>query len=239
MTPSMIASVLVIAAATSSRPVLDALRPDLEKAAGGPVEIRYGETGNLASALRKAPDADLFLASDEKTVQKLAGDGFVVETTVTRCATGSLAVVAVRGGTIDLPRRLDGATALAFVKLPIRHLALVSKKFAPEGALIEEVLAAALILREMKEKLLPVPSSDEAIALVLSGGAEAAIIPSSLAAAPRRRSCPVDPPLHEPLRQTAAVVAASTRKEAAGRALDVLSAPEARETWRRFGFAAP
>ncbi len=239
MTPSMIASVLVIAAATSSRPVLDALRQDLEKAAGGPVEIRYGETGNLASALRKAPDADLFLASDEKTVQKLAGDGFVVEATVTRCATGSLAVVAVRGGTIDLPRRLDGATALAFVKLPIRHLALVSKKFAPEGALIEEVLAAALILREMKEKLLPVPSSDEAIALVLSGEAEAAIIPSSLAAAPRLRSCPVDPTLHEPLRQTAAVVSASTRKEAAGRALDVLSAPETRETWRRFGFTAP
>jgi len=236
---SMLASVLVIAAATSSRPVLEALRPDLEKAAGGPVEIRYGETGDLATALRKVPDADLFLASDEKTVQKLAGDDLVVEATVTRCATGSLAVVAVRGAPFELPRRLDGATALAFVKLPIRHLAVVSKKVAPEGASIEEVLAAALILRDLKEKLLPVSSSDEAVARVLSGEAEAAIIPSSLAAEPRLRSCPVDSTLHGPLRQTAAVVSASTRKEAAGRALDVLSAPENRETWRRFGFTAP
>lgn len=239
MTPSMITSVLVIAAATSSRPVLDALRQDLEKAAGGPVEIRYGETGKLASLLRKTPDADLFLASDEKTVQRLAGDGIVVEATVTRCATGSLAVVALLGGTIELPRRLDGATALAFVKLPIRHVAVVSKKLAPEGALIEEVLAAALILNDLKEKLSPLPSSDEAIALVLSGEAETAIVPSSLASAPRLQSCPVDPTLHEPFRQTAAVVSASTRKEAAGRVLGLLSAPETRETWRRFGFRAP
>ena len=239
MTPSVLASVLVIAAATSSRPVLDALRPDLEKAAGGPVEIRYGETGSLATALRKAPDADLFLASDEKTVQKLAGDGFVEEATVTRCATARLALVAARGTTFDLPRRLDGATALAFVKLPIRHLAVVSKKVAPEGAAIEEFLAATLILRDLKEKLLPLPSSDEAVARVLSGEAEAAIVPSTLASDPRLRSCPVDPTLHEPLRQTGAIVSASARKEAAGRALDVLSAPETRETWRRFGFTAP
>lgn len=239
MASPILAFALVIAAATSSRPVLDALRPELEKAVGGPVEIRYDETGNLASGLRKAPETDLFLASDEKTVQKLAADGLVEEATITRCATGSLAVVADRGATFELPRRFDGATAIAFVKLPIRHVAVVSKKVAPEGASIEEVLAAALILRDLKEKLLSVSSSDEAVARVLSGEAEAAIVPSSLAGAPRLRSCPVDPTLHEPIRQTAAVVSTSTRKQAAARALDVLSAPEARETWRRFGFTAP
>ena len=239
MSSPLLSAVLVIAAATSARPVLDALRPDLEKAAGGAVEFRYGETGTLAAAIRKGSDVDLFLASDEKTVQKLAGDDLVMDGTVTRCATGSLSVVAARGASFDLPRRLDGATAIAFVKLPIRRLAVVSKKVAPEGAAIEEVLAATRILHDLKEKLLPESSAEEAIAKVLSGEAEAAIIPSSLAAAPLLKSCPVDPTLHEPLRATAAVVLASTRREAAGHALDVLSAPETRETWRRFGYTAP
>ena len=94
-------------------------------------------------------------------------------------------------------------------------------------------------MREMKERLLPVASDDEAIAKVLSGAADAAIVPASLAAAPGLTSCPVDPTLHEPLKQTAAVVAASTRKDAARRALDVLSLPENRDVWKRFGFTGP
>ena len=232
-------AVLVIAAATSARPVLDALRPDLEKAAGGPVEIRYGATGTLASGIRKGDAVDLFLAADEGTVRRLAGDGLVEETSIARCATGNLSLVAAQGGPLELPRRLDGATAFALVKLPIRRLALVTPRTAPEGLASEDVLVAARIMKEMREKVLSVASDDEAIAKVLSGAADAAIVPSSLAASPGLKSCPVDPTLHEPLKQTAAVVTASIRKDAARRALDVLSAPQTRDTWKRFGFIGP
>ncbi|HUM03402.1 MAG TPA: molybdate ABC transporter substrate-binding protein [Thermoanaerobaculia bacterium] len=239
MTSVPIVAVLVIAAATSTRPVLDALRPDLEKAAGGPVEIRYGATGTLAAGIRKGDAVDLFVSADEGTVRRLAFDDLVEEGSISRCATGSLALVAATASRLELPRRLDGATAFAFVKLPVRRLALVTTKAAPEGLAGEDVLVAARIMREMKEKLLRVASDDEAIAKVLSGAADAAIVPSSLAATPGLTSCPVDPTLHEPLKQTAAVVSASTRKEAARRALDLLSAPESRDTWKRFGFTGP
>ena len=239
MTAGPLVAALVIAAATSARPVLDALRPDLEKAAGGPVEVRYGATGTLAAGIRKGEAVDLFVSADEGTVRRLAFDGFVEEGSISRCATGSLAVVAATERRLELPRRLDGATALAFVKLPVRRLALVTPKAAPEGLAAEDVLMAARIMREMRERLLPVASDDEAIAKVLSGAADAAIVPASLAAAPGLASCPVDPTLHEPLKQTAAVVAASKRKDAARRALDVLSAPEVRDTWKRFGFTGP
>ena len=230
---------LVIAAATSTRPVLDAFRPELEKAAGGAVEIRYGATGTLASSLRKGEGADLFLSADERTIRRLAEDGFVDDGSLSRCAAGSLALVAATGAPFELPRRLDGATALAFVKLPIRRLVVPSKKTAPEGVSAEEVLAAARILREMKEKLVPVDSADEAIRKVLSGDADAAIIPASLADAAGLASCPVDSTLHEPLKVTGGVVSASARPDAARRVLDVLSAPGSLETWRRFGFGAP
>ncbi len=238
MASPALAAALVILAATSTRPVLEALKPDLEKSAGGPVEIRYDETGNLAAALRKGSDADLVLGSDETTIEKLAGDDVVAWGTVTECATETLAVVVAQNAPFTLPRRLDGATAIAFVKLPIRRVAVVSKKVAPEGVAIEEVLAATRILDELKEKLLLAGSSDEAIAKVLSGEADAAIVPASLAA-PALRSAPVDPTLHVPLHVTGGIVAASKRRGAAGRALDLLSAPGTREIWSRSGFGPP
>lgn len=232
-------AVLVIAAATSARPVLDALRPELEKAAGGHVEIRYGATGTLAAGIRKGDAVDLFLSADEGTVRRLAADDLVEEGSVARCATGSLSVIVARESRLELPRRLDGATAFAFVKLPVRRLALVTPRTAPEGLASEDVFVAARVMKEIREKILPVTTEDDAIGKVLSGEADAAIVQASLAAATGLRSCPVDPTLHEPLKQTAAVVSASTRKDAARRVLDVLSAPENRDTWKRFGFTGP
>jgi molybdate transport system substrate-binding protein len=239
MTHGLLAVALVLAAASSSRPVLEALRPELEKAAGGAVELRYGETGALVAEIRKGAEIDLFLASHEGSVRRLAEDGRVDEASLSRCATGTLSLVAVKGAPFELPRRLDGATALAFVKLPVRRLAILSAKTAPEGVAAEEVLEASRILREMQEKLIRSATAEEAIEAVRTGTADVAILPSSLVPASGFASSPVDPTLHGPLKQTAAVVSASTRKDAALRVLDILSAPETRETWKRLGFSAP
>ena len=232
-------AVLVIAASSSARPALESLRPDLEKAAGAAVEIRYGATGTLAAGIRKGAAADLFLAADEETVRRLVLDDLVEEGSVSRCATGSLVVVSAKDAPFDLPSRLDGATALAFVKLPIRRLAIPAPKAAPEGVAAQDVLVASRVFHDLKERILPVAGADEAIAAVRAGEADAALVPASLAPTSGLKWCPVDPTLHEPMRMTAAVVAASGHKDAARRALDVLTAPANREAWKRAGFSAP
>ena len=232
-------AVLVIAASSSARPALESLRPELEKATGSAVEIRYGATGTLAAGIRKGEAADLFLSADDRTIRRLAEDDFVEEGSVSRCATGSLAVVSAKDAPFELPSRLDGATALAFVKLPIKKLAIPAPKAAPEGVAAHEVLVASRVFRDLKERILPVAGADEAIAAVRAGEADAALVPASLAPESGLKWCPVDPTLHEPMRITAAVVAASGHKDAARRALDVLTAPANREVWRRAGFSAP
>ena len=208
-------SVLVIAAATSTRPVLDALRPDLEKAAGGPRRDPIRRDGNARGLPPEDAGAvDLFLALGEdgpaarRGRPRRGGDRHALRDGEPRRRRGSRVLVRPAAPA----RRRDGPRLR---EAPDPRLAVVAPKVAPEGASIEEVLAAALILNELKEKLVPVPSSDEAIARVLSGDAEAAIIPSSLAARSAAPSCPVDPTLHAPLRLTAAIVSASSRKQAA------------------------
>ena len=181
--PGLAAVVLVIAASSAARPALEALRPALEKAAGGPVEIRYGATGVLARGVEKGSGADLFVSGDEETARRLAADGFLEAASLSRCGRGALAVVAAKDAGFALPRRLDGATALAFARLPFRRLAVPSSKTSPYGGAVEEVLQATRILAAVKERLFPAESSGQALELVVSGQAEAGIVPLSLAKA--------------------------------------------------------
>jgi molybdate transport system substrate-binding protein len=230
---------LVIAASSSARPVLEALRPALEKAAGGPVEIRYGATGVLAREIGKGSPVDLFVSGDEETARRLAADGFLDSASLARCPRGALAIVAAKGAGFVLPRRLDGATAPAFARLPFRRLAVPSSKTSPSGGAVEEVLQATRIYSAVKERLLPAESSGKALESVLSGEAQAGLVPLSLAKASGLAFSEVDITLFEPLRGAAGVVSTSPRRDAAARALDVLVSPDSRDVWREAGFTFP
>ena len=232
-------AILVIAASSAYRPVLEALRPSLEKAAGGPVEIRYGATGVLARGIGKAGGADLFVSGDEATARRLAADGLLDSASLARCGRGALAAVSSKDARFNLPRRVDGATAVAFAHLPFRRLAIPSSKTSPYGGAVEEVLQATRIHSDVKERLVRAESSGQALELVVSGQAEAGLVPLSLAKASGLPFAEVDITLFEPLFGAAGVVSASTRKEAAHRVLDVLVASGSRVVWREAGFAFP
>ncbi len=230
---------LVISASSASRPVLEALRPSLEKAAGGTVEIRYGATGVLARAIEKGSGADLFVSGDEATARRLAADGFLESGSLARCGRGALAAVSAKSAGFPLPRRFDGATAVAFARLPFRRLSIPSSRTSPYGGAVEEVLQATRIYAAVKERLLPAESSGQALELVVSGQAEAGLVPLSLAKASGLPFSEVDGTLFEPLFGAAGVVSGSPRREAAHRVLDVLVAPASRDAWREAGFAFP
>jgi molybdate transport system substrate-binding protein len=233
------AAVLVISASSAFQPVLEALRPSLEKAAGGAVEIRYGATGVLARGIGQAGGADLFVASDEATARRLASDGLLDSASLARCGRSTLAAVSAKDAGFALPRRVDGATAVAFARLPFRRLAIPSSKTSPHGGAVEEVLQATRIYAAVKERLLPAESSGQALELVVSGRAEAGLVPLSLAKASGLPFSEVDVTLFEPLFGAAGVVSASPRKDAALRVLDVLVAPASRDAWRDTGFTFP
>jgi molybdate transport system substrate-binding protein len=239
MSPLAAVSVLVIAASSASRPALEALRPALEKAAGGAVEIRYGATGVLARAIRTGKGADVFVSGDEGTARRLASDGFLETASVARCGRGALAAVAARGASFQLPRRLDGATAVAFARLPFRRLAVPSSKTSPYGGAVEEVLQATRIFAAVKERLVSAESSGQALELLTAGQAEAGLVPLSLAKASGLPFAEVDSTLFEPLFGAAGVVSSSSRQDAAHRALEVLVGPGSRDAWKDAGFTVP
>jgi molybdate transport system substrate-binding protein len=146
--------------------------------------------------------------------------------------------VAAREASFMLPKRFDGATAPAFSRLPFRKLAMLPAA-TPAGRAAAEALDATGIFDDVEERFVQVPGPDAARGLLDSGGAEAAIVPLSLAVSWDLPFSAIDPSLHAPLRVSAGVVSASKSKDAARRALEAAVSPEAREIWKRFGYRAP
>jgi molybdate transport system substrate-binding protein len=227
---------LLVYAASSERPVLEALKPQLELAAGEAVELKFGDAELLAKEIDTGAAADIFVA-DDGTVERLALDE-KIEQPVVRCATASLAIVAARGADFTLPKRFDGATAPAFARLPFRTLAMLPAK-SPAGRAAAEALHATQIFDDVKGRFLPAAAPDDALEALAAGKAEVAIVPASLARALGLPSSGIEPELHGPLRESAGVVMSSRKKDAARRLLKSVLSLEAADVWKRFGFRAP
>ncbi len=230
---------LLVAAAANMRPALEALKPELQKAAGERVEIRYGATGTLARQIENGAPYDLFLGADETTALRLADEGWLERASVRPYAVGRLVLVAATDAGFALPKRLDGATALAFAKLPFSKMAVASPKTAPYGHAAQEVLSATGIFDAVKDRVVWAENVEQALAFVRSGNAPVGFVALSLAAGSGLPFCEVDDTLYEPIRQAGGVVTASPRREAARRAFDALSLPSSQETLRRLGYRSP
>lgn len=228
---------LVIFVASGDRPVLEALKPQVEAAAGESVTLKAADASSLAKEIESGAAADLLFA-DDATVDRLALDDRIDRPGVVHCATGGLAIVAAKEVGFKLPGRFDGATAPAFSRLPFRKLAMLPPA-TPAGHAAAEALDATQIFDDVEERFLPASGPDAARALLDSGGAEVAIVPLSLAVAWGLPFSPIEPSLHVPLRVSAGIVSASKNKDAARRVLGAVMSPEARETWKRFGYKAP
>jgi len=242
---------LLIAAASSTRPVLDALKPELARVAGEPVEIRYGSTGALAREIEKGVPYDLFFAADEVTPEALARANLVDRLRITRVGLGRLAVVLGKGVKLDMPL-FARETASSFRKGSFRKLALASPRTSPNGRAAEEALLSTLLLNELRPRIVYAESSAAALQLVTSGEADVGlvaaslvtppppglrVIPVEMATAPRRDASAPKAGLHLPILHTVTVVSATKKRDAADRVLDAAAA--ATEVWQRFGFAPP
>lgn len=234
---------LTIFAAGSTRPALEALKPALEKAAGRPVEIRYGATGTLARHLENGAAADLFFAADAATPRGLSANGVLDATTVVPYARGRLVLLVSKDVAFELPKELSFATASAFEKLPLTGIGAASPSVSPYGRATNDVLAATRLGKPLKPRMVLAPSVDEVVAYVRKGNVDVAFGPASAAfprdAADALRFVPIEESLYAPIRHVAAVVASSSSKDAAKKALAAATSPEARKVWERFGFAPP
>jgi molybdate transport system substrate-binding protein len=216
---------------------LQAAMPELvaryEAATGRRARVVLGSTGNLTSQIEQGAPGDLFLAASERFVDRLEARGLIVPPSRRVYAIGPLVLVSAPGAA--LPRTVAELAGAAY-----GTVAIANPEHAPYGMAAREAMQSAGVWDAVRPRLVLGENIAQALQFVRSGNADAGIVARGLVVhLPDVAWQPVDPGLHAPLRQTAAVLRGSTRPDDAAAFLDLVTGEEGRTILRRHGFELP
>jgi molybdate transport system substrate-binding protein len=224
---------LLVLAASDLQNALPEIVARYEAATGIRSTLVFGSTGNLAAQIAQGAPGDLFLAANERFVDRLGAAGHLREDTRGVYAIGRLAVVLAPGAP-----RAEGLEALADPRF--RTVAIANPEHAPYGAAAREALTAAGLWATLERRLVYGENVSQALQFVLTGNADAGLVALGiLAGLPEVRHLVVDEALHRPLTQTGVVLRGSSRASAARQLLEFIVDEEGQAILRRFGFEEP
>ena len=231
----------IIAAAAGLKLVLPELLDAFERQGGGPVQVAYGSSGHLVRQIVQRAPFELFLAADEASIEELVRRGVVADTGVVY-AHGQLVFCVPAGSAVVLGP--EGTGLVQAVRAgTVRRLALANPEHAPYGLRAREVLERLGIWEELEAGRRMVVGEDttQALQFILSGGAEAGLIPLSLVVAPAvsRRVAwqPIPTDWHAPLKQRMVLLPGATPTTRALWAF--LLSPAGQAVLQRYGFDVP
>jgi len=206
---------------------------------GREVKLSFGSSGNFARQIAEGAPFELFLSADERYVEHLGAAG-KSEGAGALYGVGRIVLFVPKGSPVSAdPELRDVALALSDGRL--KKLAIANPEHAPYGRAAQEALAKAGLWEKAKDRLVLGENVSQAAQFATTGGAQAGIIPLSLAIAPAmagRGSHAVLPDsMHRPLRQRMVLVKGAG--ETARAFYAYLQQPAAREVLVRYGFVLP
>lgn len=224
---------LTVFAASDLAFALREIVPAFERAAGVEATLVLGSTGNLAQQIEHGAPADVFFAADESFVDALVARRVLLEDTRTVYARGVLVLATAR-------RARERLTALRqLLDADIRRVAIANPAHAPYGRAAQQALQGAGLWGALQPKLVYAENVRQALQYLQTGAVEAGIVARSIATVPDIAWVPIDPALHAPLDQAAAVVGRSGQ-QALGRAfIAFVTGSEGRAIMKRHGFLLP
>lgn len=235
---------VLIAAASSLRPLLDAATKDFRGTSPGiTIQTSYGSTGKLATQVQQGAPFDIFIAADEGAVRPLLAAGLAVRTAP--FARGQLVLWSARtsnatGRTAPAPLP-SGAAAFVAMLPPSGRLALANPDAAPYGARARQALERTGQWSSLSSRILYAQDVAGVARLLIEGHASAGFIALSLAQRPelaaRGRHMVVPATLHDPLDHVLVITRSGRDNHAAAAMAAFLLAPERRTLLERYGYA--
>lgn len=232
-------SKLTIAAAASARFALPEIIAEFEEANPGvTIEVVYGASGSLYHQVVSKAPFDVLLSADEHYPAELVKSGHAVGESVTRYATGRLALWVPHDSPVDISGGLGVLTHES-----VKKVAIANPKLAPYGAAAEEALKNAGVYDSIKRKLVLGENIAHTTQLAESGAAQAAIIALSMTLAPemkdKGRSWEIPESAHTPIVQSACISVHARDPALARKFLAFMQAAPATSILERHGFGIP
>jgi molybdate transport system substrate-binding protein len=204
-----------------------------EKGTGTKVVLVLGSTGNLAKQIEHGAPADVFFAANASFVDDLQSKGAVIPETRQLYAQGRIVLAVPRDSKLSIQRLED------LLRPDVKRVAIANPEHAPYGRAAQQALQTARVWDALKPRLVYGENIRHTLQFIETGAVEAGIVARSVADTSAIRHVPIDPSLHAPLNQIAAVVKRSTRPELALGFLQFVNGPEGRAIMKRYGFRLP
>ena len=230
-----------VAAASDLARAFEELAPLVKERTGLTPVFTFGSSGLLAKQIEEGAPFAVFAAANQQFIDTLIAKGQCDPDSKRMYARGRLVVWSKSAVIEKLADLTDPA---------IRKLAIANPEHAPYGVAARQALLAAQAHPEgaptakvwdlVEKKLVYAENVRQALQWAQDGQADAAIVALSLAVVTEGgRALAIDPALHTPLDQAAAVCEKGKTGDDGRAFLQVLTSPEGRELMQRYGFVLP
>jgi len=227
---------LRVFAAASLTNVLEELSSGWEKSSGVPVKTSFAASSVLARQVEAGGNGDVFVSADQEWMDYLQARNLIDQATRRNLAGNRLVLIAPADSTITLKIApgFDLAGALG-----TRRLSTGDPDTVPVGRYARSALISLGIWEDIQDRLVRADNVRSAMMFVARGEVPLGIVYTTDALIDSKvRIVDTFPEnSHPPITYPAATIKGA-RSEAIA-FLDYLASPEARDTWKRFGFLEP
>lgn len=222
---------LRIAAASSTRYLIDSLVAVYERETGIVPEVVIASSGKLIAQIRQGAPFDLMLSADLAYPEELVASG-LVQGGVYHYCTGQLALWSLQEMSGGIAGKLHSA----------QKIAIANPDLAPYGKAAREVLMRLQLWEQMQDKIVFGESIGQVNQFVLAGAADVGFTTQSVARAKIVRGRghweAIDRDMHAPLRQ-GLVVLRNGQIELAQDFVSFLKGEQANVLFESFGYLLP
>lgn len=225
-----------VAVASNFVAPMERLVPLFQKESGHTVIVTPGPSGKLYAQIKKGAAFDVFLSADEELPKRLMQEGAAVSGSRFVFASGRLVLWSAQPGFVD-------DKGLVLNRGNFNLLAIPNPVNSPYGVAAKETLTKLTMWNAMQRKLDKGDDVIETYRFAASERAELAFIPLSQVMRDGKIGTGswwlVPPELHNPVRQSAALLTSAKDPAAAKAFLAFLKSEKARAVMRGFGYETP
>lgn len=229
---SIHAADITVFAAASLTDSLKEIAAAYEKTSGDKIIFNFGASSTLARQIEQGAPADIFFSADEAKMDGLQKKN-LIEATSRKSRLGNSLVVVI---TSDSVLQIKSASDLTNVA--VGKIALADTKAVPAGVYAKAWLEKQQLWPVIEPKVVSTENVRGALAAVESGNVEAGVVYKTDAGVSKKVRVAYEVPAADApkISYPMALVKEAKSPAAAKKFLDYLSAEEAGQTFRRFGF---
>lgn len=224
---------LTVSAATSLTDVLEELKGHYEEKSVHTLIMNYGSSGALQQQIEQGAPADLFISAAQQQMDGLQEQGLIIaDSRVDLLENAIVLIIPVAGGEKGIAGFASLLDDAAFL------LALGDPESVPAGRYAREVLTSLGLWEGVQHKLILGKDVRQVLTYVETGNVDGGMV--FMTDAQKSRAAKIvataPPGSHAPATYPAAIVAGTTKRQAAEDFMAFLQSDPAKEIFEQYGF---